>query len=593
MSLKKFKYFYWLLGGFGLWALLSSFFAQDYLYAIFGFYYRYTSGLVFYAVFLTFIFLLLNLADEGKLKFLLKIIVFDGLLVALVAFFEGFGWLLYQGPDAGAFFHGPSLLGNTDYSAMFLACALPIALYFLIQTPVFKSKVYYAVSVFWMLLASLILASRAGLLAIIGFVVLALFLLAVYRFPKKLFWGLLLASMVLGMSGYFFLQLSRPQAVSSIVATADSNTFSRLYAWKISIQGIRERPLVGFGPGNYALFFENHMFPDPTAQVGIFDDAHNLFLQLAVTGGLPLLLLFLGLIALAAFYGLRQLCRGKNLLTIALFAGLAAWLVGASFNPVPIPMYMFLAVFLAGLTLPSASVVEIKLVPWKRILLLVLAWLMVYWGAANFISEPLLGFGSRAYVMEDYRQAYNLDSLSFVINPTNVESLAYKTASEIRLAYNRKTVVAGIEEIENLHKGQTTSYVTASNLYSLLYSLRDNNSDLQSAISAMQSALKIDPIFSPRYGQLALYYYQSGNLNASRVAIEQDLSLDNQDFSAWILLAKLYQLNNNRPAFIFALTKAFKLDPTSLQLKYFLYLAKTLPDIRQVPIQIIARSPDL
>lgn len=592
ISLKRYKYFYWALLAFGVWAVIAAFFAQDHLYAIFGFYYRYTSGLVFYAAFLAFIFLLLNLANEEKLKFLLKIAVFDGLLVALVAFFESLNWILYQGPDVGAFFHSPSLLGNTDFSAMFLSCTLPIAVYFLITSTNFKSKIYYGFCIFWTLFASMILASRGGLLAIIASVLAALFLLGFYKFPRKFFLSLLLTSLVLGTACNLFLQVSRPNAISTIVVNSDSNTSSRLYAWKVSIKGIEDHPLVGFGPGNYSIFFEHNSLPDPAAQIGIFDDAHNLFLQLAVTGGLPLLLLFLVLVFLPVFYGLKQLDKNKSLQTVALLSSLSAWLAASSFNPVPIPMYWFLVVILVALLLPLAPSSEFKLAAQSRTALIISALIIFCWGAVNFVSEPLLGFGSRAYDMQNYKQAYNLDKWAFTINPTNTLALNYKTASEIRLDYSRPVILSDIEKIENSHKDQASNYVTASNLYSLLYSLKNNKDDLQSAILAMKAALKIDPLFSPRYGQLALYYYQSGDIKASKEAIEQDLTLNNQDLSAWVLLARLYQLDNNRSGVVSALTQAFKLSPTP-QFRYFLYLAKNLPDIKRLPIQIIAHSADL
>jgi O-antigen ligase len=592
LRLKSPKYFYWLLGGFGFWAVLASFFARDYLYAFFGFYYRYTSGLVFYAAFLAFVFLLLNLADEQKIKFIFKIIVFDGLVVALEAFLDAFGLIIYQGLNSDGFFRGPGLLGNIDFTAIFLACVLPIAAYFLITSRTFKGKIYYAVSIFLMILSGMILASRGGLLAMAASVITALLLLAVYKFPKKFFWILLLSALIAGAGGNLLIQASRPGAITSIVTAADNNTFSRLYAWRVSLEGIEQSPLVGFGPGNYALFFEQNRLSDPSRQIGVFDDAHNLFLDLAVTGGIPQLLLFLGLILLAGFYGIKQLSKDKSLLTVAIFGSLAAWLVGASFNPVPIPMFMLLALLLVALLLPSVSVLEINFAGWKRILFLALAWLMLLWGAANFISEPLLGFGARAYGGQDYKQAYKLDSLSFALNPTNVQSLNFKTAGEIGLGFNKGIIDRDIGKIESMHKSQAASYVLASNLYALRYSFTKNSSDLQAAISAMQSALKIDPLFAQRYGQLAIYYYEAGDFKNSRTAIEQDLGLQNQDVSGWVLLAKLYQINNNRAGLIFALTKAFKLNPDG-QMEYLLNRAKKSPDVRLVPLEIYARAPNI
>jgi O-antigen ligase len=585
------KYFYILLAGFGFWAIISSCFSLDYFYSVFGFYYRYTSGLVFYAAFLTFIFLLINFLDSGRLEYLLKILALDAFVIALISFLQSFGWIFYGGLITNGFFRGPSLLGNTDYSAMFLACALPLVIYLLYCSKSRGAKIYYSLSAFFIIIANLILASRAALLATLASLILALILLAIFKFPKKLFAALLLGFLAVLILGYFFLDVSRPQALTSIAGSVDVNTSSRFYAWEVSFRGISQHPALGSGPGAYALFFEKAQLPSMAGQFGVFDDAHNLFLQLAVTGGLPLCLIFIAIIAVACFYGLKRLSQEKDILYLVLLCSMAAWLIAASFNPVPVPMYMFFGVLAAGMLLKNLPQREVNFSLWAKFFLSVFAWLIFVFGGISLVSEHLLGAAARAYANGEYSAAGKLSSAGYAINPTNELFLIYRAASLIQLGRPGNEVGSDIAKIKSLHKTQSGSYVSASNLDNLLFSKGGDARILQLAAAEMETALQLNPLFAERYGQLALYYYQLGQTDKAQAVVLKDLTLNQGDFSAWILLAKLYQLQNNKPAVIFALTKAFDLQPNIPQLKYLLFLSKNLPNIKSVPIQINARQP--
>lgn len=586
------KYFLGLLFAFGFWAALSALFAQDRLYAFFGFYYRYTSGLVFYAAFGLFIWLLVKLADLDRLKFLLKIVIADALAVCLVTYLQAFGWIFYAGPEQNGVFHGPSLLGNPNYSAMFLACVLPLALYFFSRSRKFGQKIYYALATFSMIFSCVLLASRGALLAIAASGAAALLLLAVSRVPRKIFWGLLGTLVLLGGLGYWALSVSRPGAVSTIVSAVDSNTVSRFYAWEVSIRGIGQHPLVGSGPGNYALFFEHTRGADPLNQGGVFDDAHNLFLHLAVTGGLPLLLLFLLLLLLPAQAALKNLYLTGDFLPLAQVSSLTAWVVAAGFNPVPIPMYLLLAILLTGM-LPSSFSQKpaISLRVWKKYSLLLFGLALMAWGVANLASEHLLGLSRSAYNNIDYSRALKLARLSGRLNPGNAWYLIYQTASEISLGYGRAEIERDIKTIQNFHPLQAGSFVEASNLYAALYFNTHERQDAAAAITGMRQALAMDPSFADRYGQLALLYYQAGDKELAQANVQRNLALNSGNFSAWIFLAKLYQEQGKKQQTVWALTKAFNLQPDNRQLKYLLELAKNLPDIQQVPLEISPRQP--
>jgi len=549
LAIKSQKYFFWLLGFFGIWSFISALLATDRLYSFLGFYYRYTSGMLFYLVLGLFIWLLINILDEDKLEFLLKILLIDALAVSVVAYLQSFGWIFYAGLILGGFYRGPSLLGNSNFSAMFLAAGSPFIIYFFYKSQGLAAKIYYAFVGFMVIFAEFLLASRGALLAMFAALGSALVLLAVYKFPKKYLWTLLVSAAIITILGSFFLSVSRPNAVSSAIITVDSNTITRFYSWDVSFKEIKLHPWFGAGPGNFALFFERSRATEMPGNAGIFDDAHNLFIQLAATGGIPLALLFVFILLLAGYYGLKQLKQSQKPIVLALISSLAAWAVAACFNPVPVPMFLLLAIILAGLFFSSLNERLISFGPVKKVAAVLCAVVILLLGVDSLASEHFLGLAKSAYFNNDYQQAYALAGRAWQINPTNGLYLIFKIGSEIALKQPTAQIQADMAKFLNLHPTQANTYVVASNLYAQAFANSKDKADLNAAVSEMEKAVAIDPFFSDRYGQLALYYYQLGNFTQAKIDAEKNLALDSSNFSAWILLARLYQLQGQKRAY--------------------------------------------
>lgn len=583
-----------LLGLFLAWAVVSTVFSVDILYSLFGFYYRFTDSLLFYLVLSTFLILLVSIIDRAKFIFLLKILVFDALIVAIVACLQAVGITYYAGVSlGGGFIQGPSLLGNPDFSAMFMAAVFPFSLVFLINSAKFNSKIYYGLCAFVILASNLLLASRGALLAIVAGIFLALALLLIFRFEKKFFFGLLLLVLLVSGFGAEFLKVSRPAAISSIIQSVDLNTTARLEAWQISLKGVADHPFFGSGPGTFALFFERARSQSMASQVGVFDDPHNIFLRMAAAEGIPFVLIFVLLMATALYYAGKRLRQEKDLLTLACMASLVVWCVGASFNPVPVPMFMLLGVLLSGLIIGNTKSKDLNLKFRLKWPIYVFAAMLIVFGADLTVSEYVFGFAKRAYLNQDYQTGYKLSEAAWKINPTNALYKVYGIGSEIGLNAKPEIIIKDINSLTPVHKNQAASYVTASNLYALLYQTTGNKVYLQSALAQMNRALGIDKFYAERYGQRALYFYQLGDLDSAKNSLDTSLSLKSDEFSSWVLLAKIYQSRGEKTQTVFALTKAFKLRPDILQLGYLLRLAKILPDIKQVPIPVAAAGARL
>ncbi len=589
----KFKFnkpLFILLGLFLLFSLLATIFSADRIYSIFGFYYRFTNGLIFYWTWVLFLLMLLFSVTEDKLKFLLKVLVLSSVAISVLSFAQSLGISLYLGLEPGGFLRPPSFLGNPNYTAMFLAAVLPFCFALAAEAQSFKNKAYYYFAIFIILLAQTVLTSRGALLAVYISAGFALALMLLFRFPKKQI-GIFFFSAILGVvASSLFLTVSRPQAVSSVVQSADSNTSSRLLVWRAAIAQIQKTPILGYGPGAFALFYERSR---STADVGVFDDAHNLFLHMGATVGLPFVFVFFGLLIMAGFYGLKKLRSGSDTTVVAALAALVAWVVGVSFNPVSVPMFILLAVILAVLYFPYLRDVTINFSKIFKTFFQIMAACLMVVGLLLLVSEQLFYFSEMGMNSNRFNWVYRFGLLASRINPTNQIYNIYKIAGEIELGTDPLIVVKDVEKFKASHPLAARNYVEANNFYAILYDRTKNKDYLRLAVDNLNAAIFIDPYYPERYGQLSLYYYQLGQLPEAKAALLKNLSLKQNDFSAFMLLAKIYQVEGKKQQTIEALTAAFKQRPDLVQLRYLIGVAKQVENIRQVPIVISTRRPDI
>jgi O-antigen ligase len=153
---------------------------------------------------------------------------------------------------------------------------------------VFEERRYPLMAAVIILLAVIGSASRGGLLSLIGavlFLLLLVFLVGRATRGTKL----LIAAGVFGVGGLIVwltgdVLLERFQAIFAADTLGDVD--GRIAAWEMTLAAIAERPLLGYGYGAYQeLFFLAH--GPELGVVGVFDHAHNDYLQAAAELGLP------------------------------------------------------------------------------------------------------------------------------------------------------------------------------------------------------------------------------------------------------------------------------------------------------------------
>ena len=92
----------------------------------------------------------------------------------------------------------------------------------------------------------------------------------------------------------------------------ESTIQDRLLIWKMSVKGVAERPILGWGQENYYLVFQKYFEPGLYGAEQWFDRSHNVFLDWAVHTGLLGLGTYLGILGVAVWQIIRVM-RGATL----------------------------------------------------------------------------------------------------------------------------------------------------------------------------------------------------------------------------------------------------------------------------------------
>lgn len=551
----------WVAAALGGWILLSAFHAPTLLNGLLGTNPRFTSSAGFYLLILAFFLLLLSSLNRQKLIFLLHVLLADGLAVAVVGLLQSIGVAYYTGLNTAGLQRGPSLLGNPDFSSMFLAILLPVGLYLFVSAERRRQKLYYASNLIFLLAAVVVFASRGAWLGALAGLVLTIMAYVIFS-PRKKIALLAFAVLVVG-GGLFFLLLGKinPASLKQTFTLTESNISLRLYAWDIARQAMLDHPVLGTGPGNFQYYFQTHRGSNLADQAGVFDDVHNLFLQFGATLGLPFLLAFFALLAFAAVLGIKHSWQKKDLLPITLVVSLIVFSIVACFTPVASPCFVVLTLLLAGLFLQPTELKPLRLNLPAAWLLLVLGIICAIGGLAFLAGEIIFYQGYLRYYEGNFQSAYRLTTVARTINPTDQLAWVYRTASEMQLGASTAQVSAEENRYIQLYPYDQRGYLTAATISFLQFLQQHDQNALTRAIGIMNTDIAMDPNNSFHYSHVAFYYYAQGNLTKAQASVEYSLRLYTNNVPGWLLLARIHQARGELTAAINAIENAKKLNP--------------------------------
>jgi O-antigen ligase/tetratricopeptide (TPR) repeat protein len=212
------------------------------------------------------------------------------------------------------------------------------------------------------------------------------------------------------------------------ISTEDNTVKARFLNWGMAWEGVKERPILGWGQENYAIVFDKYYDPRMYAQEQWFDRVHNIVFDWLVAGGFLGLISYIGIFAAA----LWVLWRGSGFSPVerSILTGLlAGYTVHNFFVFDNVTSYILFGTVLAYIVwrtaearrtpvLSGARIVPGEAAPWAAALGGVLAIALVWSVNANAFAankELLRGIapakGGAAENLEHFTRAISYGSL--------------------------------------------------------------------------------------------------------------------------------------------------------------------------------------
>jgi len=277
----------------------------------------------------------LTVTSLARLRRILFIQTASVAIIALVSVVKGHSLARLAGVLGGVY-------ANPNDLAFSIVLTLPFCLAFLLKTRDPLRRTIWFAAMLIMTVAVFLTASRAGVitLAVAGAVCLWRFGIRGRRPVLTIVMSLVVVAVMMLAGGRVhdrLLTLSGGGKDTSEQETARDSYEQRQVLVQDSLRGIEQHPLLGVGVNN---------FPEYS---GTWRNSHVAYLQIAVEGGLPALILYL-LFLWRGFANLRQLKFGgdegleMNLFAGALYSSLIGFMVGAFFAPEAYHYFLYFAV---------------------------------------------------------------------------------------------------------------------------------------------------------------------------------------------------------------------------------------------------------
>lgn len=235
-----------------------------------------------------------------------------------------------------------STFGNSNFFGSFISIVLPISIAgFILKDN--KKCFILSIILFFDLISS---GTRS---AWVAFAFIALFgLVYLIKQKNKAYWkntGILLICFII-ITAYLFSGISPSKTMKKFNSIIDDvKTFSeegfadklgstRIEIWKMTLKLIEKKPFFGCGPDNLRMGLINNCYNEFTIYLvthnGIVDKAHNEYLQIAATIGVPALIVYLFFIYLILSSKIKLVFKDK--ICFIFVIAITSYLIQAFFN---------------------------------------------------------------------------------------------------------------------------------------------------------------------------------------------------------------------------------------------------------------------
>jgi len=318
--------------------ILSTFFSYNMEYSMFGYSTRY-EGLLTILIYI-FMFLLAYRNFKFEERYF-RLFIIGAIVLSLygVSQYLGFDPVPITWTNVTFKGRGYSTFGNPNFLGTYLTLVLPIAVYSYVKS----GRILYLIAAGSIYLSLITSFTRSGWLgSLVGFTILISYFLK-YKYNKKylaiiiiLFLVITIAMEIQTGGRVISRMLSITEDAGKVLTQAEGYEdagANRIFIWRRVIPLIKERPFLGFGLETLGVVFSERHMDEIVAEYGriiIFDKAHNEYLHMAYSTGIPSLMIYLAFV----FSILRGAFRKakENHMIIPLIASILGYLVQAFFN---------------------------------------------------------------------------------------------------------------------------------------------------------------------------------------------------------------------------------------------------------------------
>ncbi|MCK4918230.1 MAG: O-antigen ligase family protein [Candidatus Pacebacteria bacterium] len=203
--------------------------------------------------------------------------------------------------------------GNASYLAIYTVIHIFLALFLWARQHDWKNLMgyFYGGTILLNIYILYHTATRGAILGFIGAILLISFLVALFEKEnkklKKICIGFLVGT-ILFISGFLaikdtsFVRGSEVLNRFASISLQEQTTKSRFMIWDMAWQGVKERPVLGWGQENFNYVFNKYYNPKMYGQEEWFDRTHNVFMDWLIAGGFLGLLAYLSLFVSILYY---------------------------------------------------------------------------------------------------------------------------------------------------------------------------------------------------------------------------------------------------------------------------------------------------
>lgn len=453
-------------------------------------------------------------------------------------------------------------LGNASYLAVYMLMHIFITLFFWLKAKNEARWVYAILIVLqvWILYST---ATRGAILGLLGglLIVAVLNLRSKERLIRRTSIYILSALLVV-IAGFFMLRdtafvknspvLSRFASIS----TEELKSGGRSFVWPMAIEGIKERPLLGWGQENFNYVFNEHYSPRMYNLEPWFDRAHNIFLDWGIAGGLLGLLAYLSLYVTSLY--LLKLSRFTYEEKTVITGFIAAYFFHNFFVFDQLVSYVFFFAILAyihyhGLSdskapelksrLPSWSIGK-TLIPVTVLFLLVIYFVNINPLRANIaLIEALKNIGggdaAKSIAAQSLERAYRLSGLG---RSETVEQISQHTLSILTSSLPVEEKNTYYNFAKNAVVGQTFDRENDARYEIVAGTFLGQTGSLEEAAQHFEKAISLIPGKQLVYFEYGNVLLNKGDRAGALTAFKQayDLSPDYPEAQIIYLLGAIY-----------------------------------------------------